>query len=127
MRIVGVGTEIVECGRIGRMIQEHGELFLERVFTADEIRSCQRRKDVTEQFAARWAAKEAVLKCLGGAWTREVAWPELEVRSEPEAAPQVLLHGAAKDRAQQLRVAEIHLSLAHCRTYATACAVAVGD
>ena len=65
MDIVGIGTDIVECLRIGRMIEQHGELFLTRIFTEREIRYCQERKRAMEHFAGRWAAKEAVLKALG--------------------------------------------------------------
>ena len=126
MVIVGIGTEIVECARIGRMIESHGELFLQRVYTAGEIRHCLARKGVTERFAACWAAKEAVLKCLGGRWTRGTRWTELEV-CDPVGGPvSVVLHGAARDRAAQLRVTDVHLSLAHSRAYATAYALAVG-
>ena len=52
MEIVGIGTDIVECLRIGRMIEQHGELFLLRVFTEREIRYCQARQRATEHFAA---------------------------------------------------------------------------
>ncbi len=72
MDIVGIGTDIVECLRIGRMIEQHGELFLTRVYTEREIRYCQARKNATEHFAGRWAAKEAILKCLGTGWSRGV-------------------------------------------------------
>src|SRR5439155_9903409 len=68
MEIVGIGTDIVECLRIGRMIEQHGELFLTRVYTEREVRYCQGRKHATEHFAGRWAAKEAILKCLGTGW-----------------------------------------------------------
>jgi holo-[acyl-carrier protein] synthase len=125
MEIVGIGTEIVECLRIGRMIEQHGELFITRVYTEREIRYCQARKRATEHFAARWAAKEAILKCLGTGWRRGLSWTDLEVRNDTTGRPRVLLCGAAKDIAQRLGVADIHLSLSHCRAYATAYAVAV--
>ena len=70
MDIVGIGTDIVECLRIGRMIEQHGEVFLTRVYTEREIHYCQARKNATEHFAGRWAAKEAILKCLGSGWSR---------------------------------------------------------
>ena len=73
MDIVGIGTDIVECLRIGRMIEQHGELFLTRVYTEREIRYCQERKRAVEHFAGRWAAKEAVLKALGVGWRRGLA------------------------------------------------------
>jgi holo-[acyl-carrier protein] synthase len=125
MDIVGIGTEIVECLRIRKMIQEHGELFLGRVFTEREIRFCQQRKQATEHFAGRWAAKEAVLKCLGAGWRRGLDWTDLEIRNDRSGQPYVQLGGAARERAQALRISSVLLSIAHCRAYATAYAVAV--
>jgi holo-[acyl-carrier protein] synthase len=125
MEIVGIGTDIVECLRIGRMIEQFGELFLTRVFTEREIRYCQERKRATEHFAGRWAAKEAILKCLGTGWSRGISWTDLEIRNDPAGRPHVLMCGAAKDLAQSLRIADILISISHCRAYATAYALAV--
>ena len=125
MEIVGIGTDIVECLRIGKMIAEHGELFLTRVYTSREIRYCQARKRSTEHFAGRWAAKEAILKCLGTGWRRGIAWTDLEVRNDGSGKPKVLMCGAAKDIAQSLLISDVLLSISHCRAYATAHAVAV--
>jgi holo-[acyl-carrier protein] synthase len=125
MEIVGIGTDIVECLRVGRMIEEHGEQFLLRVYTEREVRYCQSRSRATEHFAARWAAKEAILKCLGLSGRHGLSWTDLEVRTEPGEKPQVMLCGAAKDIARGQRISDILLSLAHCRSYATASAIAV--
>jgi holo-[acyl-carrier protein] synthase len=126
MGIVGIGTDIVECLRIGRMIERHGELFLTRVYTLKEIRYCQERKRATEHFAGRWAAKEAILKCLGTGWRRGIAWTDMEIRNDTNGRPHVLLCGAAKDLAQTLRIADILVSISHCRAYAVAYATAIG-
>ena len=99
MEIVGIGTDIIECVRIGRMIEEHGKVFLERVYTPREIRYCQDRKHANEHFAGRWAAKEAILKCLGTGWRKGMCWTDLEVRNDPDGAPKVHVCGAAKERA----------------------------
>ena len=125
MEIVGIGTDIVECLRIGRMIEHHGELFLTRVYTQREIRYCQARKHATEHFAGRWAAKEAVLKCLGTGWRRGLCWTDMEVRNDPQGKPCVLMRGGARDHAQLLHISEILLSISHCRAYAIAYAIAV--
>src|SRR5260370_25537421 len=125
MEIVGIGTDIVECLRIGRMIEQYGELFLTRVFTEREIRYCQERKRATEHFAGRWAAKEAILKCLGTGWSRGISWTDLEIRNDPAGPPHVRMGGASKDLAQTLHIADILISISHCRAYATAYALAV--
>jgi holo-[acyl-carrier protein] synthase len=125
MDIVGIGTDIVECLRIGRMIEQHGELFLARVYTEREIRYCQGRKHATEHFAGRWAAKEAILKCLGTGWRRGLNWTDMEVRNDANGKPRVLMCGAAKDQAQALRISDILITISHCRAYATAYAIAV--
>ena len=125
MEIVGIGTDIVECLRIGRMIEQHGELFLMRVYTPREIRYCQARRHSTEHFAGRWAAKEAIMKCLGTGWRRGMCWTDVEVRNDVSGKPAVHLGGAAKDQAQHLHLSDILLTISHCRAFATACAIAV--
>jgi holo-[acyl-carrier protein] synthase len=125
VEIVGVGTDIVECLRVGRMIERHGELFLRRVYTEQEVRYCQARRRAVEHFAGRWAAKEAILKCLGTGWTRGLDWTDMEVRPDPAGRPRVNLFGGVRDLAESLHVGDILLSISHCRAYATAYAVAV--
>ncbi|MFO0966786.1 MAG: holo-ACP synthase [Gemmataceae bacterium] len=119
MAIVGIGTDIVECVRIARMIEQHGEVFLTRVFTLREMQYCQVRKRATEHFAGRWAAKEAILKCLGTGWQKGIAWTDIEVRNNTDGAPHVYLGGACKERAESLGIADILISISHCRAYAT--------
>jgi holo-[acyl-carrier protein] synthase len=126
MHILGIGTDIVECPRIGRMIEVHGELFLRRVYTDREIRYCQARKHAIEHFAGRWAAKEAILKAIGTGWSRGICWTDLEVRNTPGGRPRVLVRGGAKDAALERGIGDILVSISHCRTYATAYAMALG-
>jgi holo-[acyl-carrier protein] synthase len=126
MEILGIGTDIIECPRIGKMIEQHGELFLRRVYTEREIRYCQSRKHAIEHFAGRWAAKEAILKALGTGWSRGIAWTDMEVRNTPAGQPKVLVCGGAKEAALRRGIGDILVSISHCRTYATAYALAVG-
>jgi len=125
MQIIGIGTDIVECVRIARMIERHGETFLTRIFTDHELRYCRSRKGATEHFAARWAAKEAVLKCLGTGMAKGLSWTEIEVRNDPGGRPRVAVRGAAGDLAQRQHISEFLISLSHCRSYATAHCLAV--
>ena len=126
MEILGIGTDIIECPRIGKMIEQHGELFLRRVYTQREIRYCQARKHAIEHFAGRWAAKEAILKAMGTGRSRGIAWTHIEIRNGQDGRPLVLICGAAREIAKERGIGEILVSIAHCRTYATASALALG-
>jgi len=125
MEILGIGSDIVECPRIGKMIEQHGELFLRRVYTDREIRYCQSRKHAIEHFAGRWAAKEAILKALGTGGSRGVSWTDIEVRNGIQGQPRVLVCGEAKEAALRRGIGDILISISHCRTYATAYALAL--
>ncbi len=123
--IVGLGTDIVEIVRIGRMIERHGELFLNRVYTPDEIRYCQKRRESFQHYAGRWAAKEAVMKTLGTGMARGVSWQDIEVCTLKSGQPTLNIRGGARDFAEKLGVDEILITISHCRAYATATAIAV--
>lgn len=126
MHIVGIGTDIVECLRIAQIIERHGELFINRVYTDHEIEYCRARKAATQHFAGRWAAKEAVLKALGTGWRRGIAWRDVEVRNTKGGRPTVALRGGARDVVEKNGVRDMLISISHCRSHATALAVAVG-
>ena len=126
MEIIGIGTDITECLRIARMIERYGELFLNRVYTPIEIRYCQNRKQATQHFTGRWAAKEAVLKALGTGWTRGISWRDIEIRNEPGGKPVVAVRGGAKEVVERLGIARLLVSISHCHTHATAYAIALG-
>ncbi len=126
MSILGIGTDITECLRIAQMIERHGELFVNRVYTPEETRYCQNRKQSTQHFTGRWAAKEAVMKALGTGWRRGISWQDIEVRNEPGGRPVVILRGGAREAARQLGIANMLISISHCRSHAMACAIAEG-
>jgi holo-[acyl-carrier protein] synthase len=109
------------------MIERHGESFLRRIFTEREIRFCQRRLHATRHFAAIWAAKEAAFRCLGSGWRRGLNWTEVEIRIDRKGLPRVVLRGATRDLAERLGIVEVRISMAQCRAYATAQAIAVGS
>jgi holo-[acyl-carrier protein] synthase len=125
VEIVGIGTDIIECLRIGKMIENHGELFLRRVYTDREIRYCQAKKHAIEHFAGRWAAKEAILKAMGTGRSQGIAWTHVEIRSGHGGRPLVLVCGTARETAQERGIGDILISISHCRTYATAYAIAL--
>ena len=116
--IVGVGCDIIEIERIARAIKS--ESFIRRVFTAEEAAYCQRRgQQAAASFAARFAAKEAVLKALGTG-LREGSLQELAVDNDGLGKPLVQLSGHFAMLAKQLGVKNIQISLSHSRELATA-------
>ncbi len=126
-QIIGIGTDIIECLRIAQMIERHGELFIRRVYTEHEIAYCSNKKAATQHYAGRWAAKEAVLKALGTGWIRGISWRDVEVRHKPGGAPTVALRGGAKEVLERSGITRMHVSISHCRSHATAYAIAEGD
>ncbi len=124
--IIGIGTDIIECLRIAQMIERHGELFINRVYTPLEIQYCQSRKQSTQHYAGRWAAKEAILKAIGTGWRKGISWRDIEVRNEPGGRPVVAMRGGARDVVEQLGITQMLISISHCRSHATAYAVAQG-
>ena len=127
MTVLGIGTDIVECLRVAQMIERHGEIFLTRVYTSHEIEYCSARKAATQHYAGRFAAKEAVLKALGTGWTRGIHWRDIEIRNEMGGKPRIAIGGAARELCEKLGITEVHISISHCRTHATAYALAVGE
>ncbi len=127
LQILGIGTDIIECLRIAQMIERHGELFINRVYTDHEIEYCSTKKAATQHYAGRWAAKEAVLKALGTGWIRGIAWRDIEVRNTKGGAPTIALRGGAREVFESSGMLSMHISISHCRSHATAYAVAEGE
>ncbi len=121
--IYGVGIDIVETERIGRVLERQGQRFLDRCFTAGEIAYCQSHGRPNQSFAARFAAKEAVSKAFGTGIGERMNFVDIEVVREASGKPTVLLHGEAAVFAQELGVLEVKISLSHTENYAAAYAV----
>lgn len=126
MAILGIGTEIIECVRIGKMIEAHGEQFLERVYSPGEIQYCLQSANATQLFAKRWAAKEATVKAMR-CRNQGVRWTEIEVAMMPGEGPVLLLNGSAEAWADEVGVEKLHVSLGACRTHATAYVIATDE
>ena len=124
-KLISIGTDIIECVRIAQLIDKHGEVFLQRVYTQKEILYCSSRKAATQHYAGRWAAKEAVLKVLGTGWAKGIQWTDVEVVNEVSGAPMITLTGKAADVARERGIREVLISISHCRAYATAFATGV--
>ena len=116
-----LGIDIVKVDRIRAAIERFGERFSNRVLTPSERRYVRSRP---ETFAGRWAAKEAVSKVLG-LGVRGIGWKDIEVERLPTGQPAIRLHGRAAQRAEQLGMGRIALSITHESDYAVAIAFGV--
>lgn len=123
--IIGIGTDIVEIERIREMIERHGDHFLNRCFTPNEIEYAKRHRDSAVRFAGRWAAKEAVVKVLGTGFVQGITFHDVEVISLHTGQPTVQLSGEALRISRQLEIVDIKLTISHAREYATATAIGV--
>ena len=123
--ITGIGTDLIEIVRIQRAIEKNPH-FMERVYTANEIAYCQRKKNAWQSFAARFAAKEAVSKALGTG-IGPVGLMEIEILNAENGQPKVVLHGKALQLAADRNIQRVHISLSHSEAYAMATAVLEGE
>jgi len=122
----GLGIDIVEIERLRRsMSRTMG--FAERVFDPGEIEYCRSMADPARHFAARFAAKEAVMKALGTGWSQGVAFKDIVVDHPEAGPPEVRLSGASAERFAELGGQRILLSLSHEQTCAVATALIEGD
>jgi len=124
--VLGIGTDMIEIGRIEESIGRYGERFLERIFTPEEIAYCRQKKASWESFAARFAAKEAGAKALGTGISRGVSWKEIEVRRLPGQRPTLHWSGRAAEIATAMGVKSTALSLTHSRSVAMAVVIVEG-
>jgi len=119
--IIGIGTDITEIKRIENMLQKHGVRFEEKVFTGREREYCDTKPSRARHYAARFAAKEAVYKALGGDTVEHsIGWKDMEIINNESGKPEVILHRAAAALAETLGATSIHLSLSHADSHAIA-------
>jgi holo-[acyl-carrier protein] synthase len=124
VRVVGIGVDVVEVDRVRRLLERRPR-FRERVFTPAEVAYCEGKARPEERYAARWAARESCIKALGG--IRGFRYHDVSVERHPSGAPQLVLEGNAKLRAEARGVSRVLISLAHERRTATAFCMAVQD
>ena len=110
------GIDIVEISRVEEIIKSRGDRFLKRIYTAAEIECCQGRM---QSLAARFAAKEAVMKAFKSG-NIGISWQDIEVTSDENGAPVLTLYGGAKTRAREIGIKDMVISLSHAGEYAIA-------
>ena len=117
--IIGIGTDIFEVARMKNRIEKEPE-FIYSVFTDAEIAYCEKLKFKEQSYAARFAAKESVMKALGTGWNTGISFKDIDITNDVAGKPEIKLEGKTYDLANKLGVTDIHVSLSHCAQFATA-------
>lgn len=113
------GVDIIEIDRVADVIRRHGDRFLTRVYTDDEIAHCRGR---VHELAVRFAGKEAVMKALGTG-VRGVSWKDIEILPNRRGKPLVFLYNRGAARAERIQMRGLEISLTHSKEYAIAMVV----
>jgi holo-[acyl-carrier protein] synthase len=121
--IFGIGIDLVKNKRIQSALGRWGERFQQKVFTSEEIRYCLRKKDPSQSFAARFAAKEAFVKALGTGLRRGVHLKNVGVQRGPLGKPVLSLSGRASELCLKEGICNVFLSLTHDEDYSSAVVV----
>lgn len=123
--IVGVGTDLIEIARVKLALRRRPSLE-KRLFLPAEIAYCRHKADPYPSFAARFAAKEAVLKAMGmgiGA----CSWQDISIEVNARGAPEITMHGQGVELARSLGIKEFKVSVSHTKFYALAHVIALQE
>jgi holo-[acyl-carrier protein] synthase len=117
--IFGIGTDIIEIKRVEKLVARGGQ-YLETIFTESEMDYCEARARKQEHYAARYAAKEAVLKALGTGWRGGLAYSDIEIIHEESGRPVVSVRGEVRKFFDQHQIRKTSISLSHTKEIAIA-------
>lgn len=126
MRALAHGIDIVELPEFERLLQNPTADMARRCFTQHELDKAGDGYQRTERLAARFAAKEAVLKALGTGWVTGISWKDIELRSAPNGAPSIAVSGEVERLAGEKGIGAFLVSLSHSDTLAVASVIAIG-
>ena len=125
--IIGSGVDIVEVERIKEVVDRWGDKFLRKVFTDREIAFANKRRCVFQHLAARFAAKEAVIKAFANWNYRGVNWKDIEVSNDKNGKPFITLYGLYNRLMEEWNVGEVIVSMSHTKNHALSTVLLVGN
>jgi len=108
-----MGVDITEVRRLRQAVEKWGQDFLQRIFTAEELKNAKNRSSFYQHLAGRFAAKEAVFKALGD---KNLGWQDVQILNDRDGKPNCFIFN-------QKRKIEAHISISHVKTYAVASAI----
>jgi len=121
--IVGSGIDIVEIERFKKAKKKWGKHFLDKIFTTNEINYSKKKRFQDQHFAARFAAKEAVLKAFGEKLSSINNWKDIEILNDKSGKPYISFHKSAKKLKTKEKIDDVVLSMSHCKDHAVATAI----
>lgn len=126
--VIGLGIDLIDVERVARMLERDAARSAARLLTDAEWQYCSRMRSPAAHVAARLAAKEAAFKALAGSTeARAIGWREIEVVHDAHRRPELVLHGRATLRMEELGVSRAHLTLSHSQQTAGAVVVLERD
>jgi holo-[acyl-carrier protein] synthase len=125
-RRLRTGVDVVGVERLRRLVEGHEDR-LDTLFTPRELDYCRGKRRKYEHLAARFAAKEAVLKAFGTGISQRMRWTEVEVVNDQVGRPTVRLEGAVASYAERHGLRDLDVSLSHVESLAVAHAITVWE
>ena len=114
MKVIGTGVDITEVSRMRRAVERWGDVFLNRIFTAEELANAQTKGSLYQHLAGRFAAKEAIFKAMGDS---DLNWKDVQILNDREGRPYCrILNGRGVSKS-------VHISISHVKNYAVANAI----
>ena len=123
--IAGSGIDIVAIARFKKAKKKWGKNFLHKIFTDNEIDYSRRKRFQDQHFAARFAAKEAVLKAFGDKLSSIHNWRDIEILNDKSGKPFIRFHKSAKKLKAREKIDDVIISMSHCKDHAVANAILV--
>jgi holo-[acyl-carrier protein] synthase len=120
--ILGIGNDILEISRVREAIDSQGDRFIQKLFTKREQAYCNKHSDPIPHYAARFSAKEAIVKALGTGFGEMAAFQDIEIINDDHGKPEVFFSDALKSK---FKNPEILLSISHCKNYVSTMAIRI--
>ena len=120
--IAGIGIDLIEVARVKKLTDRKDKI-LQKVFTETEMNYCRKFKNGEQNFAGRFAVKEAFLKAMGTGWSNGLKFSEIETVNDKFGKPEIILYGRTKEIFEERNLKIAHVSIAHLKEYATAVVV----
>jgi holo-[acyl-carrier protein] synthase len=117
--IAGIGIDIIEVARVDKLSRKDDK-FVKKIFTQTEIDYCRKFKNGSQNFAGRFAVKEAFSKAMGTGLSNGLKFNEIETVNDQLGKPEIVLYGRTKEIFNERNLRFSHVSIAHLKEYATA-------